>query len=372
MRIVNAQLFRCGGFVPGGMEFGEAITRVGPAVTGEGLDAGGCYLIPGLIDLHTHGAVGADASDGDGAGLERLSRYYAAGGVTSWCPTTMTLREPELRRAMSAARGFRRPTDGARLAGVNLEGPFLSAAKRGAQALENLHAPDFDLFLRLNEASGGQIRLVTVAPELEGAPEFIREASQICTVSLGHTEADYDTALAAYDAGATHTTHLFNAMPPLLHRAPGVVAAAADAGATAELISDGLHVHPAVVRLAHRVFRERLVLISDSLRCAGMPDGAYTLGGQPITMADGKATLTGTDTLAGSSIHPLDGLRRAVAFGVPLEDAVTAATAAPARVLRREGEIGTLEPGRYADFLLLDRQLRLKAVYIGGTLAFRY
>ncbi|MCD8353869.1 MAG: N-acetylglucosamine-6-phosphate deacetylase [Clostridiales bacterium] len=366
MRIVNAKLFYRGGFLPGGVEFGETITRVGPTVTGEGRDAGGCYLIPGLIDIHTHGAVGADASDGDSAGLERLSRYYAAGGVTAWCPTTMTLQEPELRRAMTAIRDFRRRLDGARLAGVNLEGPFLCAAKRGAQALENLHTPDLDLFLRLNDASGGQVRLVTVAPEVEGALDFIRGASQLCTVSLGHTAADYDTALAAYDAGASHTTHLFNAMPPLHHRAPGVIAAAADAGATAELITDGLHVHPAMVRLAHRIFREKLVLISDSLRCAGMPDGDYTLGGQPITMTGGKATLSGTDTLAGSSIHLLDGLRRAVAFGVPLEDAVAAATVTPAKLIRREGELGSLEPGRYADFLLLDEQLDLKAVYIGG------
>ncbi|MCD7927817.1 MAG: N-acetylglucosamine-6-phosphate deacetylase, partial [Oscillospiraceae bacterium] len=368
MRIVNAKVFLNGAFVPGGVEFGEQIAAAGPEITGPGdVDAGGCYVIPGLIDIHTHAAVGEDASDGKPEGLPVLSRYYAAGGVTAWCPTTMTLKEPVLTQAMRTIRDFVRPEDGARVAGVNLEGPFLCYAKRGAQAAENLHPPDAALFRRLNEASGGLIRLVTLAPEEPGAMEFIREVAPVATVSLGHTTADYDTAMAAYAAGASHATHLYNAMPSLLHRAPGVIAAASDAGATVELISDGLHVHPAVVRLTHRLFGDKLVLISDSLRCAGMPDGDYTLGGQPITMKNGKATLSGTDTLAGSSIHLMDGLRRAVSFGVPLEAAVTAATLTPARVIRREGEIGSIAPGLWADLVVLDKTLQVKAVYIGGT-----
>ncbi len=367
MRIINARVFLDGGFVEGGVAFTDRITAAGPAVTGPGdLDARGGYVIPGLIDIHTHAAMGADASDGDPEGMAVLSRYYAAGGVTAWCPTTMTLKEPELTRAMHAIRDFVRPEDGARVAGVNLEGPFLSYAKRGAQNPENLHAPDIDLFRRLNDASGGLVRLVTVAPEEPGAIPFIRAASQSAAVSLGHTTADYDTAMAAYDAGASHATHLFNAMPALHHRAPGVIAAASDAGATVELITDGLHVHPAMVRLTHRLFGEKLVLISDSLRCAGMPDGDYVLGGQPITMQGGRATLSGSDTLAGSSIHLMDGLRRAVSFGVPLEAAVTAATLTPARVIRREGELGSIAPGRRADLVVLDRQLNVQAVYIDG------
>ncbi|MBR1659603.1 MAG: N-acetylglucosamine-6-phosphate deacetylase [Oscillospiraceae bacterium] len=365
MKISNAKVFLNGAFTSGGVEFGESVSAAGPEVSG-GLDAEGGYLIPGLIDVHTHAAVGEDASDGSVEGLLKMSRYYAAGGVTSWCPTTMTLKEPELTRAMEAVRAFVRPADGAFLAGVNLEGPFLSLKKCGAQNPDNLHAPDAALFHRLNEASGGRVRLVTVAPEEPGALEFIREVSRVCTVSLGHTTADYGAAMAAYEAGASHATHLFNAMPPLGHREPGVVAAAMDAGATVELITDGLHIHPAVVRLVHRLYGEKLVLISDSLRCAGMPDGDYELGGQPITMKNGKATLSGTDTLAGSSIHLMDGLRRAVSFGVPLEAAVLAATAAPARVIGLEDKIGAIAPGRRADLVLLDRELRLKAVFLAG------
>ncbi len=367
MKISNAKVFLDGKFVPGGISFDRTILGVeGPQVTG-GIDAEGCYIIPGLIDIHTHGAMGEDASDGKGEGLVKMSRYYAAGGVTAWCPTTMTLKEPELTKAMAAIRDFQRPADGAKVAGVHLEGPFLSLKKCGAQNPDNLHAPDADMFHRFNEASGGQVRLVTVAPEEPGAIPFIREVSKTCTVSLGHTTADYDTARAAYEAGASHATHLFNAMPALGHREPGVVAAASDAGATVELIADGFHIHPAVVRLVHRLFGEKLVLISDSLRCAGIPDGDYELGGLPITLTGGVARLRGSSTLAGSSIHLMDGLKRAVSFGVPLEAAVTAATLTPARAIGMADRIGSLRAGYAADFVLLDADLNVRSVYIDGV-----
>ncbi len=365
MRIKNAKVFLNGQFIDGGIEFDEKITAAGIEIL-DGEDAEGCYIIPGLVDIHTHGAMSEDASDGVPAGLPVMSRYYAKQGVTSWCPTTMTLKEPVLTEAMKAIAAFERPADGAKVAGIHLEGPFLCYSKRGAQAADNLHAPDAAMFHRLNEASGGLVRLVTVAPEEPGALEFIREVSGTCAVSLGHTAADYDTAKAAYEAGASHATHLFNGMPSLHHREPGVIAAAADAGATVELITDGLHIHPAVVRLTHKLFGEKLVLISDSLRCAGMPDGDYELGGQPITMKDGKATLTGSDTLAGSSIHLMDGVRRSVSFGIPLEAAVTAATLAPAKAIRMDDQIGSLDVGKCADFVMLDEKLNVKAVYING------
>lgn len=365
MKISNAKVFVDGRFIDGGIEFDEIILSVGESVSG-GIDAQGAYVIPGLIDIHTHAAVGEDASDGKPEGLVKMSRYYAEGGVTSWCPTTMTLKEPELTRAMHAIRDFVRPGGGAKIAGVNLEGPFLNLKKCGAQNPDNLHAPDAELFKRLYDASGGIVRIVTVAPEEPGAIEFIREIARLCTVSLGHTTASYETACAAYEAGATHTTHLFNAMPALMHREPGVIAAAMDYGATVELITDGLHIHPAVVRLTHNLFGEKLVLISDSLRCAGMPDGEYELGGQPITMKNGRATLTGTETLAGSSIHLIDGLRRAVGFGIPLEAAVLASTLAPAKAIGMQESIGSLKPGASADVLILDEKLNIIAVYING------
>ena len=201
-----------------------------PGARGKGaedvLDYSGFYIIPGLVDIHTHAAMGADASDGDDAEMQTMSRFYAQNGVTSWCPTTMTLKEPELKEACRTISHFRRPEDGARSVGVHLEGPFVCMEKRGAQNPENIHVPDVEMLKRLNEAAGGTVRLVTMAPETEGGIAFVREASRLCAVSLGHTMADYDTAMRAFFAGASHVTHLFNAMQPIHHRKPGLIAAA--------------------------------------------------------------------------------------------------------------------------------------------------
>ena len=215
MLIKNGKVFlRDGKFHDCALSFGKTVEGVGE-FEGEGLDASGCYVVPGFIDIHTHGAMGRDFSDGDPEALAVTSRYYAENGVTSFLATTMTLKEPQLLPAMACVKNAG-ALPGARCAGVHLEGPFLSYAKRGAQNPENLHKPDADMFMRLNEASGGVVRLVTVAPEEDGGIEFIRRVSPVCTVSIGHTEADYDTVMRAYEAGASHATHLFNAMPPIL------------------------------------------------------------------------------------------------------------------------------------------------------------
>ena len=360
MRIKNGKILIGKSFVDADIQFDRNITAIGRL---EGpADMEGGYVIPGLVDVHTHGAVGEDFSDGKPAGLQPLADYYAAHGVTSYLATTMTLREEVLTPAMHAIRDFK-PRSGAKCAGVHLEGPFLSYAKRGAQAAENLHKPDPALFHRLNEASGGQVRLVTVACEEEGALPFIREISRICTVSLGHTTADYDTAMSGFLAGASHATHLYNGMPSLLHRAPGVIGAAFDAGASVELICDGLHIHPSVIRATYQLFGDKLNLISDSLRCAGMPDGDYELGGQPIVVKNHKATLL-DGTLAGSSISLLDAVRNVVRFGLPLAEAVYAASAAPAQAVGLDA--GVIAQGKAADLVVLDRDLNLKAVFVDG------
>lgn len=364
MLIKNAKVFVGKEFVDGDVRFGSTIEAVGTLEGTADYDAAGCYVIPGLVDIHTHGAMGEDFSDGNPAGMQPMADYYAAHGVTSFLATTMTLKEETLTPAMHTIRDFKRQ-GGAKCAGIHLEGPFLCYAKRGAQAAENLHKPDADLFDRLNAASGGMVKLVTVACEEEGAEAFIRNVSQKCTVSLGHSTADYDTAMAGFAAGATHATHLYNGMPSFLHRAPGIIGAALDSDASVELICDGLHIHPAVIRATYKMFGDKLNLISDSLRCAGMPDGDYELGGQPITMKNGKATLTGTDTLAGSSISMLDALRNVVKFGLPLEAAVYAASTAPAQAAGLS-DIGAIEAGRAADLLVLDKDLNLKAVFING------
>ena len=370
MQYTNAWIFTPDrGFVHGGFtvengRFGEIF--IGGRAGGE--DLGGAYVIPGLIDAHTHGAMGADFSDGDAEGLERMAAYLASNGVTGFAPTSMTLPYETLAAAFRTARRLadERPARCARVAGVHMEGPFFSEKKKGAQNGAYLRLPDFEAFRTLYEGCGGLVRIVDLAPELEGAVPFTRKAKELCTVSAAHTDADYEQAKAVFEAGATHLTHLFNAMPPIHHRKPGPIAAASEAaGVTAELICDGLHVHPAAVRMAFRLFPGRICLISDSLRCCGMPDGAYELGGQRVFLSGGVARLA-DGTIAGAASNLFDDLRNAVAFGIPREEAILAATLIPARELGCADELGSIEPGRLADFVVCDGELNRQAVFLGG------
>ncbi len=334
------------------------------------LDVTGKYVIPGLVDIHTHGALGKDASDGEPGGMEIMSRFYASRGITSWCPATMTLPEQELTAAIKEIRIFADRQDHleelhASCLGVHLEGPFLSLEKRGAQAAEHLKKPDLDMLKRLDEASGGRVRIITVAPEEDEGFSFIREAAKLCTVSAGHSAADYETAAGAFEAGVSHVTHTYNGMNGIHHRSPGMIGAAFDAGVSVELICDGFHIHPAVIRMTESMFRDRITLISDSMRSAGMPDGDYTLGGQPVCVRNGKAVLR-DGTLAGSSITLMDALRNMVRFGVPLERAVRYATSLPASVAGAGRYLGKISRGYRADLLVLDRDLNLEMVIQRG------
>ena len=335
----------------------------------DAVDLQGAYVIPGLIDVHTHGNSGADFSDGNAAGVEKMARYLAKNGVTSFAPASMTLPYETLEKAFASARAFvdARPSDTAALRGIQMEGPFFSEKKKGAQNGAYLREPDFDAFCRLYEVCGGLVRIVDIAPELPGSVEFIRRAKELCTVSIAHTDADYDAARAGIAAGVTHLTHLYNAMPAIHHRKPGVIAAAAEAETvSAELISDGQHVHPASVRLAFRIFgASRMVLISDSLRCCGMPDGEYELGGQQVFLQGGVARLA-DGTIAGSATNLFDCMRRAVSFGIPREDAIRAATYNPARQIGVLSEVGSIADGKVADFVLCDAELNRQAVYLAG------
>ncbi|MDO4303528.1 MAG: N-acetylglucosamine-6-phosphate deacetylase [Bacillota bacterium] len=327
------------------------------------IDAAGMYVIPGLVDIHIHGAVGADFSDGDVEGLFRIARYLKSQGVTSFCPTSMTLPEEQLVKSFRTLEKLLKADGIARPVGINMEGPFLAKAKKGAQKSTYLMEPDIDMFRRLQNASGGRIRLVTIAPELAGATKFIRELKNEVTLSLGHTSADYDQAAAGFEAGAGHVTHLFNAMEPFLHRNPGLIGAAAERkDVYAELICDGIHVHPSAVRGAFALFgADRMILISDAMRAAGMEDGSYELGGQPVKKEGAYAALA-DGTLAGSVTNLADSLRNAVEFGIPLTDALKAVTVNPARSIGLEGQIGQIRPGAEADIILMDRDMNFKRV----------
>lgn len=334
------------------------------------LDATDCYVIPGLVDLHFHGCRGEDFSDATPDGLQVMADYELSRGVTYICPAGMTLGEDQLMRiCRNAAEHRKHAAHGAELVGIHLEGPFLSEAKKGAQNGAYLHAPDAAMLHRLQEAAGGLVKLVTLAPELPGSLEFIHAAEGI-TVSIGHTTADYETACMALDAGARHVTHLYNAMPPFTHRAPGVIGAAFDRPDTrVELICDGVHIHPSVVRATFRLFgAERVILISDSLRAAGMPDGQYTLGGQDIIVKGNRGTLMDGVTLAGSVTDLMGCLRQAVQFGIPVADAVRAASYNPAQVLGILDRAGSLEVGKEASLVLLNREdLSVRAILFRGA-----
>ena len=368
MRISGGQVFDLQrGFVSRDVCFdGELISE--GCDGGEVYDAAGCYVIPGLTDLHFHGCMGADFSDADAEGLEAMAKYELSRGVTQICPAGMTLLEEQLIKVCAVAADHRdanRP--GAELVGINLEGPFLSMAKKGAQNGDWLHRPDVAMFRRLAEAGRGLVKLVSLAPEEPGAMEFIDELKDEVVISVAHTTADYDTALEAYRRGAREATHLFNAMPPFSHRAPGVVGAAFDSPrCRVELICDGVHIHPSVVRVVFSLFgADRVVLISDTMRAAGMPDGDYTLGGQAVKVSGKYATLA-DGTLAGSVTDLMSCMKTAVSFGIPLADAVRAAAVNPAQVLGIFDRCGSLEAGKNANAVVLDADLNVKAVFFRG------
>ena len=372
MRITGGQVFDLAqGFVLRDVCTDAALIA---ETSGDGavLDAAGCYVIPGLVDVHFHGCVGEDFSDATPDGLQKIADYELSQGVTYICPAGMTLPEDQLTAICKNTAAHRRQnTGGAEVVGAHLEGPFLCMAKKGAQNGDYLHDPDAAMLKRLQEAAEGCVRLVTLAPEQPGSIEFIRAAAELgIHVSVGHTVANYETAKAAFEAGADHATHLYNAMPPLAHRDPGVIGAAWEIPSVMpELICDGIHIHPSVVRLTFGLFgKERMIIISDSLRATGMPDGEYPFGGQMIEVHGNRATILGhPETLAGSVTSLMGCLRQAVSFGIPVADAVRACTYNPAQSIGIDHRTGTLDVGKEASIVLLDQKdLSIKAIVFKG------
>ena len=337
----------------------------------------GQYILPGLVDIHFHGCAGYDLCDGTVEAVRAIASYELTHGITTCCPATMTLSEERLTDILAVCASAAETEMlmagiplGDVLEGIYLEGPFISAERKGAQNPAYIRKPDVEVLMRLQDAAGGLIRMVTIAPEEEGSMECIRDGKNAFRFSIAHTDADYETACKAIEAGVSHITHLYNAMPPYMHREPGVVGAAAEsAGVMAELICDGYHIHPSVVRNTFRLFgAERIVLISDSMMAAGMGDGRYTLGGQDVTVKDRVATLA-DGALAGSVTNLLDCMRMAVRMGVPREEAVRAATYNPARAIGKAGECGVLRVGSRADILITDSEFGLREVIKSGIMA---
>lgn len=327
-------------------------------------DAEGCYVIPGLTDIHFHGCMGSDCCDGTEEAFRVITEYELRQGVTSVTPATMTMSEEVLTGICRTAKDFSFP-DGADFCGLYMEGPFISPAKKGAQNEKYVHAADTGMLQRLQQASGGLIRTVTIAPETEGSMEFIQKNKDSINISLAHTCADYDTAREALACGASQLTHTYNAMMPFSHRAPGPIGAAADSShCMAELICDGVHVHPAAVRTTFKIFgHDRIILISDSLRATGLEDGEYELGGQTFLVRGNLAKLP-DGTIAGSVTNLMDCVRKTVLeMGIPLASAVKCAAVNPAKAVGIYQDYGSLAPGKYANIVLLNQDLSLKAVF---------
>ena len=367
----NGYIFTDGKFMYGSfrVENGKFTEILDTVPSENGVDLNGAWVIPGLVDVHNHGNSGADFSDGDYDGLVAIAKYLAENGVTSFAPASMTLPYAQLEKAFAAGKRLReeQPAGCARIMGVQMEGPFFSEKKKGAQNGAYLRNPDFAAFKKLFDGCDGLVKIVDLAPELPGSAEFVKEAAKLCTVSIAHTDAAYEDAKAAVDAGVTHLTHLFNAMPSIHHRKPGVIGAASEnEKVQAELICDGLHVHPSSVRMAFRLFAGRICLVSDALRGCGMPDGEYELGGQQVFLQGGIAKLS-DGTIAGAATNLYEGMQNAVRFGISKEEAILSATLNPAKALGCQDEIGSIAPGKRADFVVCDEALNRKQVFIAGA-----
>ncbi len=347
----------------GRIAFGAA-----PQLDEEIIDAEGLYALPGLLDLHFHGAVGHDFCDASEEAIQALADFEASKGVLAICPATMTYSEEILGGIMDAAAAHKNGR-GADLVGINMEGPFISPDKIGAQNPKYLHKADVDMFRRLQERAGGLIKLVDMAPEEDGALDFIARCRGEVRISIAHTCTSYETAKKVFAAGASHMTHLYNAMPGITHREPGPIIAALEDHAEVELITDGVHIHPAMVRFTFNTFgADRVVLIADSMMACGLPDGQYSLGGQAVTVKGPRATLTEhPGVIAGSATCLYDCMRRAVLdMGVPLESAVRAASENPARSIGVDSDYGSLAAGRYGNVILADRELNIQKVIQKG------
>ena len=339
----------------------------------EVLDAGGCLAIPGLLDLHFHGALVEDVSDGTRHAYEVIAKYEAEQGITAICPATLTLPVDDLCHILSVGAEFAHtPHEGADLVGFNMEGPFISRAKKGAQNERYILKADPEIVKRFVEASEGLVKIIGLAPEENpGFEGYIQKVKGLVRVSLANSAADYETAMRAFSAGACHAVHMFNAMTDFGHRAPGAIGAISDSPAVcAELICDGIHVHPAAVRCAFRlVGKERIVMISDSLRCTGMPDGEYMLGGQPIVKNGPYCRLKKEGNIAGSVSNLMECMKTAVQkMEIPLETAIACATIQPAEAIGVADQYGSITPGKKGNVVLLaaDETLTTRGVIQNG------
>ncbi len=352
---------------------GERIAAVDTRTTGENvLDLEGYTVLPGFIDMHIHGCAGHDACEATPEALEAMSRCLVQRGVTSFCPTSMTLSFEQLQSTFRNVAASQSTVTGAYIQGVNMEGPYIAMSKKGAQNGAYVRNPDAEEFKRLFEDCGGIVKVVDIAPETDGAKEFVEQIQAICPVSVAHTAADYDQTCAAFEWGVRHVTHLYNAQSGLTHRSPGVVGAVFDKskqyGVRAELICDGFHIHPAALRIAFaQLGEDNTVIVSDSMSAAGHVDGEYDLGGQTVYVRNGKALLA-DGTIAASTSNVYEEVKNVIRFGIPVKQAIKSATINPARAIRADHETGSISAGKYADLLVVDDEFNIVLVIVRGEI----
>lgn len=366
MIIKNAVVYD-GSFSPveADIEIENGIIKALNKTNKDGLDFSGCVILPGFIDIHIHGCNMADATDGKSDSASNMSKWLAQNGITSFCPSTMTLPVDTLKKCFGYAAETMGNEEGAYIHGINMEGPFIAPEKKGAQDAAHILEPSIEVFEELNSIC--PIKLVDIAPEQNGAEEFISKVKDICTVSAAHTTANYEQGKKAISLGVTHATHLYNAMNGLTSREAGMVGAVLDSdGVTAELICDGIHICPATLRITFKILGEdRTVVISDAMMAAGLDEGEYTLGGQRVIKTDAARLADGT--LAGSATNLFEEFQNLLSFGIPVRQAIKSVTINPAKAIGVDKNTGSIEVGKNADLLILSEDLKdIKAVFIKG------
>lgn len=361
----NAKVFIDGEYINSDLLIEDGIIKKIGKISDFGIDLNGKKIIPGLTDIHTHGADGVDTCDAKLESIEKIAKYNMLSGVTQFCPTTMTFSEEILENILRVIGEY--DNRFSEVVGIHMEGPFISKDKIGAQNPKYLMNPDVEMIERLDKVSGGLLKIISIAPEIEGSTEFAKKLSDKYILSVAHTNATYEEAIEAYKNGFKHLTHTFNAMPGIHHRKPGVIPAAVEMAESAEIITDGVHIHDAVIRLAFKMFgRDRMILVSDSNEATGLNDGEYMLGGQKIIKVGNLATIKGTDTIAGSSTNLYSCMKRAIKAGIREEDAILAATNNPAKRLGIENKVGIIKEGNIANLIVTDIDLNIERIILRG------
>ncbi len=359
-------------------EFGDIkvengkITQIG-IFEEDGIDMSERIMIPGFVDIHIHGCGGGDCSDADKTSLDKMAKQLAKNGVTSFCPTAMTLPIDKLEKIAKTIVDYKQEQNsGSKIIGINFEGPFIASAKKGAQNGDYIAIANKNDFEKLYNASSGLMKLITIAPEVTDSDAFIKNASEYCTVSIGHSAANAEECKQAINSGVKHITHLYNAMTPMTHREAGIVGTALDdERVMCELICDGGHICPAVVRNTFDILGEnRAVVISDSMRAAGLGEGEFELGGQKTYVKPNiKYAVLENGTIAASITNLYEEFKNLIDFGIDFKTALKSCTINPAKAIGEDKNIGSIQTGKCADFIFLNKELDIERVYINGILA---